>query len=113
MGIGPNVASRLSCGDSCGGEAECFHDRVVNRGADFGNFVIVARGIHAIGQEDGKELAVRVDPDGRASEASVSVAVRGEIVAAGTVFGGNHPTQCAFVLGEWLRDGEFGDRRAF
>ena len=54
-----------------------------------------------------KSCAVRIDPDSRAGEASVAVAVDGEIVAAGAAFSGDDPAKCARIFRERLRRSKF------
>ena len=91
------------------GQAQGFHDGVVDGGADLGDFHVFAGGIDAIGQEDDEECAIGVDPDGRAGEAGVAVAVNREMVATGAAFSGDHPAKGARIVRERLRRGEFRD----
>src|SRR5215469_10161543 len=93
-------AGKLPGGDGFDGEAEGFDDRVVNRGTDFGDLMIFARGMDAVGEQHDEKLAVGVDPDAGAGEAGVAVAVRRKIVAAGAVFRGHDPAERACVLCE-------------
>src|SRR5215472_4778881 len=99
--------------DGFGGQAEGFQDGVMDGGAHLGDFVVLARRIDAIREHNDEELAVGVDPDGRARETGVAVAVGGEITATGAAFGGHDPAQGAGVFCEWLRDGEFRDGGSF
>jgi hypothetical protein len=92
-----------------GGQAQGFHDGVVDGGADLGDFHVFAGGIDAIGQQDDEECAIGVDPDGRAGEAGVAVAVDREIVATGAAFSGDDPAKRARIFRERLRRGEFRD----
>ena len=64
-------------------------------GPNLGNFVVLARGIHAIRQQHNKELAVRIDPDRGTSETGMTEAVGQKIVTAGAAFSGHNPTERA------------------
>ena len=90
-------------------QAQGFHDGVVDGGTHVSDFHVFARGIDTIGQQNDKELAIRIDPNGCAGEPGVAIAMDGEIVATGTAFGGHDPTKGTGVLREWLGHGEFGD----
>lgn len=47
---------------------------VVHGGTHGRDFVVVARGIDAIGQQDNEQLAIRIDPDGSAGETQMAEA---------------------------------------
>ena len=67
-------------------------------GPDFGDFVIFAGGIDAIGEQHNEQLAIGIDPDGCSGKSCVAVAMCGEIMSAGTAFCGYYPAEGAGIL---------------
>ena len=65
------VSMRRGCS-----EAQGLHHCIMERGAELLNLLILARGMHAIGEQYDKKLAVRVDPDAGAGKTGVAEAVR-------------------------------------
>jgi len=59
------------------------HDGVGDRRPRLADEVVLARGVHAIGQQHEEELAVGIDPDRRAGEAGVAEGVGREQRARG------------------------------
>src|SRR5579885_1160549 len=88
-----------------GRESERLHDGVVQRGTNLGDLVVFSRGVHAIGQENHKELAIGINPDGGAGKAGVAETMRREEMAARAAFGGNDPADGAGAAGKLLRRG--------
>ena len=84
----------------------------MKRRANLRHFLIIARGMDAIGEQHNKKFAVRIDPDGSAGKAGVAKTMRRKKVAAGAAFGGNRPAESARAAGKLLRRGELSDRRA-
>src|ERR1700687_1351061 len=78
-----------------GCESQRLHHGVVKSGAELCDFLVLAGRVDAIGEEHDEELAVWIDPDRRAGEASVAEAVWREIMAAGAAFGGHRPSERA------------------
>ena len=73
------------------------------------DFVVLASGMDSIRQEHHEEALFRVDPERRAREASMAIARFRKIVAAGRVFGRNHPAERARGAADRLGLGEFRD----
>ncbi len=82
-------------------------------GPDFGDLVIFAGGIDAIGEQHNEQLAVGVDPDRCSSKSRVAVAMCGEIMSAGTAFCGYDPSERAGIFRQRLWNGKFSNSRTF
>jgi hypothetical protein len=53
----------------------------VKRRADAADLVVVARGMHAIGEQHHEKLAVGIDPQRRAGKTQVAEAARGKMIS--------------------------------
>ncbi len=72
-------------------------------------FSLVARGIHAIGEQNDEKIALGIDPQRSAGEAGVAEAFRREIVAGRGRLGDGVPSKGAGGIADGLARGEFLD----
>src|ERR1700688_3663844 len=77
--------------------------------ANLGHFLIIARGIDAIGEQHHEKFAVGINPDGSAGKSGVPETMCGEKVPAGPTFGWNRPPERACTARKLLRRGKLRD----
>src|SRR5271157_826387 len=85
------------------GGLEGLNDGVVDGGPHLGNLFVVSRRVDAIGEQNHKKLAARIDPNGSASETEMPKAARGEEMSARGIFSRQHPPERPRSLAERRR----------